>query len=122
MISRDSVVLRVCVSLLLASGLCVATASPSQAVAYGPSWTKLTEIKDPCGKWNPMRSGYWNTESRRGWGYFKMALKHNLTKWDVWETTVDMTCGNQEGSTTTWRYYASSDPDPQVVAADPRVR
>ncbi|MFC6288131.1 hypothetical protein ACFP3Q_13725 [Nocardioides sp. GCM10027113] len=85
----------------------VVAGSPAHAVEYGPSWTKLTQIKDPCGKWNPMRSGYWDTEAKRGWGWYKMHFKHELSKWDVWETTVDTTCGQQDAGSTTWVYHAT---------------
>lgn len=70
-------------------------------------WNVVARAEDPCGKMNPMRFGYYDSGTGKGWGWSKMYYKHNIAPIVVWRDTMTASCGNpDQAGSTTWIYRA----------------
>jgi hypothetical protein len=68
-------------------------------------WYVVARTKDECGKSDVLRRGRY--VAGRGWGFRKIAGKHNIKRPLVWRHTIAASCGEREASgSTTWIYKA----------------
>lgn len=68
-------------------------------------WYVVSRTADECGKSDVLRRGRY--VGGRGWGFRKIAGKHNIKRPLVWRHTIAATCGKREApGSTTWIYLA----------------
>jgi hypothetical protein len=70
------------------------------------SWYVVSRSTDNCGKRDVMRRGKYSAVTDSGWGYRKVALKHNIKRQKIWRRVIQVSCGDRRGTSTTWLYEA----------------
>ena len=84
-----------------------ATAEPHQndarAAASNPNWYVVARATNKCDRTQVLRRGTFNGQG--GWGYRKIAFKHNLRRIKVWKRVVQGSCGSPEGGVSTTYVY-----------------